>query len=157
VTLSGSTGPGAVVVVVLVVVEFVVGAGEVAALEVEAWTSRRLLSLLVAGPVGSGGVAGLVFVSARGAFRVESTGLELGVGEGELVCAFTTVRAVKNAAPAQRKIVRRLGIDDVKLKNAAVLKAGSRPALLRLFAAPLRGTAAPQLARAAAMKSRIRP
>jgi hypothetical protein len=62
---------------------------------------------------------------------VESTGLELGAGTGELVCAFTTVSAVKNAAPAQRKVVRRLGIDDVKLKNAAALKAGSRPALLR--------------------------
>jgi len=130
VTLSGSIGPGgvvAVVVVVEVVVE-VFGAGEVAALEVEAWTSRRL-SPLVEGPVGSGGVAGLVFVSARGAFGVESTGLELGAGDGELVCAFTTVRAVMKAAPAQSKVVRRLGIDDVKLKNAAALKAGSRPAL----------------------------
>jgi hypothetical protein len=96
------------VVVVVVVVE-AEGAGEVAAFEVEAWTRRRL-SPLVEGPVGSGGVAGLVFVSARGAFWVESTGLELGAGEGELVCAFTTVRAVKSAAPAQRKVVRRLGI-----------------------------------------------
>ena len=94
----------------LVVVE-VVGAG-VAALEVEAWTRRRL-SLLVEGAEGSGGVAGLVFVSARGAGWTESIGLELGAGDGELVCAFTTVRAVKSAAPAQRKVVRRLGIDDV--------------------------------------------
>src|SRR2546423_8037854 len=99
-TLSGSTGPAAVVVVVLVVVE-VAGAGEVAALEVVAWTSRRL-SLLVEGAVGSGGVAGLVFVSARGAFWTVSTGLELGAADGALVCAFTTVRAVKSAAPAQR-------------------------------------------------------
>src|ERR1700736_847410 len=112
VTLSGSTGPGEVVVVVVVEV---FGAGEVAALGVVAWTSRRL-SLLVEGPVGSGRVAGWVFVSARGAFWVESTGLKLGAGDGELVCAFTTVRAVMNAAPAQRKVVRRLGIDDVKLK-----------------------------------------
>ena len=127
--LSGSTGPGAVVAVVVVVVVEVVGAGEVAAL-VEAWTRRRL-SLLVEGPVGSEGVAGLVFVSARGAVWVESTEVELGAGTGELVCAFTTVRAVNNAAPAQRKVVRRLGIDDVKLKNAAAVKAGSRPALSR--------------------------
>ena len=51
--------------------------------------------------------------------------------DGELVCAFTTVRAVKSAAPAQRKVVRGLGIDDVKLMNAAALLAGSRPAHLR--------------------------
>jgi hypothetical protein len=126
--LSGSTGPGAVVAVVVVVVVEVVGAGEVAGL-VEAWTRRRL-SLLVDGPVGRGGVAGLVLVSARGAACVESTVVELGAGIGELLCAFATVRAVKNAAPAQRKVVRRLGIDDVKLKNAAAVKAGSRPALL---------------------------
>jgi hypothetical protein len=133
--LSGSTGPAGVVVVVVVVVE-VVGAGEVAGLEVEAWTRRRL-SLLVDGPVGRGTVAGLVFVSASGAFWVESTtGLELGAGIGELVCAFTTVRAVKNAAPAQRKVIRRLGIDDVRLKNAAPIKAGSRPALSRPFGSP---------------------
>jgi hypothetical protein len=112
--LSGSTGPGAVVLVVVVVVE-AAGAGEVAAFEVEAWTRRRL-SLLVEGPAGRGGVAGLVFVSARGAFGVESRGLELGAAEGELVCAFTTERAVKNAAPAQSKVVRRLGIDDVELR-----------------------------------------
>jgi hypothetical protein len=105
--LSGSTEAGAVVVVVVVVEA---GAGEVAAGELEAWTRRRL-SLLVEGPVGSGGVAGLVFVSATGAFWVESTGFELGAGAGELVCAFTTVRAVKNAAPAQSKVIRRLGID----------------------------------------------
>jgi hypothetical protein len=86
------------------VVVVVVGAGDVAA--VVAWTSKRL-SLLVEGPVGSGGVAGLVLVSARGA--VDATGLELGPGAGELVCAFTT-RARKNAAPAQKKVLRRLGI-----------------------------------------------
>jgi hypothetical protein len=128
--LSGSTGPGAVVEVVVLVVVEVVGAGEVAALEVEAWTRRRL-SLLVEGPVGSEGVTGLVFVSASGAFWTESRGLELGAGMGELVCAFTTVRAVKNTAPAQSKVVRRLGIDDVKVENATAIKAGSRPALLR--------------------------
>jgi len=43
--------------------------------------------------------------------------VELAAGTGELVCAFTAVRA-KKAAPAQRKMLRRLGIDDVKLKNA---------------------------------------
>jgi hypothetical protein len=95
--LSGSTGPGEVVDVVVVVV--VEGAGDVAA--VVAWTSRRL-SLFVEGPVGSGGVAGLVLVSARGA--VEAAGLELGAAAGELVCAFTTVRARKDAAPAQKKV-----------------------------------------------------
>jgi hypothetical protein len=55
------------VAVVVVVVFGADGAGDVAAVEVEAWTRRRL-SLLVEGPVGSGGVAGLVFVSARGVF-----------------------------------------------------------------------------------------
>ena len=93
------------VVVVVVVVE-AEGAGEVAAFVVEAWTRRRL-SLLVDGADGRGGVAGLVLVSARGA--VEAAGLELGAA-GELVCAFTT-RARKNAAPAQKKVLRRLGID----------------------------------------------
>lgn len=77
------------------------GAGEVAAFEVEAWTSKRL-SLLLEGPVGSGGVAGLVLVSAKGA--VEAAGLELGAGADGLVCAVTAVRAMKNAAPEQRKI-----------------------------------------------------
>ena len=47
-------------------------------------------------------MAGLVFVSARGA--IEATGLELGAGAGALVCAVTAVRAMKNAAPEQRKI-----------------------------------------------------
>jgi hypothetical protein len=100
---------------VVVVVE-AVGAGEVAAVVVEAWTRRRL-SLLLEGVFGSGGVADLVvFVSATEAFGLEITGLELGAGAGELVCAFTTTTALKNAAPAQRKVVRRLGIDDVKLR-----------------------------------------
>jgi len=56
----------------------------------------------VEGPVGSGGVAGLVLVSARGA--IDAAGLELGAGAGALVCAVTAVRAMKNAAPEQRKI-----------------------------------------------------
>jgi hypothetical protein len=105
-----------VVVVVPVEAE---GAGEAAAGAVEAWTSRRL-SLLVEGPLalGSVGVTGLVFVSVRGAFWVESIGLELGAVEGEMVCALPEARAVRIAAPAQTKVIRRLGIDDVKLKNA---------------------------------------
>jgi hypothetical protein len=94
-----------VLVVVVVVVVEAEGAGEVAAFVVEAWTRRRLS--LLAGPDGRGGVVGLVLVSARGA--VEAAGLELGAA-GELVCAFTT-RARKNAAPAQKKVLRRLGID----------------------------------------------
>ena len=57
------------------------------------------LSLLVDGPVGSGGVAGLVLVSAMGA--VEAAGLEPGAATGELVCAVTAVRAMDNAAAAQ--------------------------------------------------------
>jgi hypothetical protein len=92
--------------VVVVVVE-VEGAGELAAFVVEAWTRRRL-SLLVEGPDGRGGVAGLVLVSARGAG--EAAGLALGAAGG-LVCAVTTVRAAKNAAPAQKKVLRRLGIE----------------------------------------------
>jgi len=72
------------------------------------------LSLLVEGPVGSDGVVGLVLTSAIGA----TAGLELGAGTGELVCAVATVRATREAAPAQRKVVRRLGIDDVKLITA---------------------------------------
>lgn len=51
------------------------------------------------GPVGSGGVAGLVLVSATVA--VEAAGLELGPGAGGLVCAVTAVRAMENAAAAQ--------------------------------------------------------
>jgi hypothetical protein len=94
------------VVEVAVVVVVDAGAGEAAAL-VEAWTSKRL-SLLVEGPAGRVGVVGLVLVSASGA--MEAAGLELAAGSGELVCAFTAVRA-KNAAPAQRKMLRRLGID----------------------------------------------
>src|SRR3954464_5530034 len=111
VMLSGSTGPGevAVVAVVAVVVEVVVaGAGEAAAVVVEAWTSRRL-SLLV-GTVGNDG-SGLVLVSVTGAFATASAGLKLGAGEGELVCAFRTGKARASAAPAQRKILKRLGID----------------------------------------------
>src|SRR4051812_4889782 len=101
-TLSGSTGPGEVVAVVVeVVVVEVAGAGEVAAFEVEAWTNMRL-SLLVDGPVGSGGVAVLVLVSARGA--MEAAGLEFGAGAGGLVCAVTAVRAMENAAAAQEKV-----------------------------------------------------
>src|SRR6476469_8786944 len=71
-TLSGSTGPADVVEVVVVAV--VAGTGEVAAFEVEAWTSKRL-SLLVDGPVGSGGVTDLVLASVTGA--MEAAGLEL--------------------------------------------------------------------------------
>src|SRR4051812_27751171 len=106
--VSGSTGPGEVVAVVVVVV-VVPGAGEVAAFEVEAWTSKRLS--LLDGPVGSGAVGGLVLVSASGAR--EAAGLVAGAGTGALVCAEIAVRAVKSAAPAQRKMLRRVGIDDV--------------------------------------------
>ena len=83
---------------VVVVVE-AVGAGEVVALGPEAWTRRRL-SLLVEGPVGR-----------VGAFWTESAGLELGAGEGELVCAFTRERAASKAAPAQIKVLKRLAIN----------------------------------------------
>jgi hypothetical protein len=81
------------------------GAGDVAAFEVEAWTSKRL-SLFVEGPVGSVGVDDLVLTSVIGA----TPGLEPGAGADELVCAVATVRATREAAPAQRKIVRRLDI-----------------------------------------------
>jgi hypothetical protein len=50
---------------------------------------------------------------------VEAARLELGAGAGGLLCAFTVARAMANAAPAQKKVLRRLGIDDVKLKNAS--------------------------------------
>jgi hypothetical protein len=90
---------------------------------------------LVEGPAGRVGVVDLVLVSAIGA--TEAAGLELAAGTGELVCAFTAVRA-KNAAPAQRKMLRRLGIDDVRLKNASGIIAGSRPALGREFATGLK-------------------
>ena len=102
------------VVVVVVVVE-VVGAGEVAAFGLEAWTKRRL-SLLVEGPVGSGGVAGFVLVSARG--DMEAAGLALAAEAGAFVCALTAAMAMEDATPAQSKVVRRLGIGDVKLKDA---------------------------------------
>jgi hypothetical protein len=81
-----------------VVVVVVAGVGEVAALEVEAWTRRRL-SLLVEGPLGRGG---LVLVSATGAR--EGNGLEFAAGAGALVCAVAAVRPKKQPAPAQRKI-----------------------------------------------------
>jgi hypothetical protein len=87
--------------VAVVVVVVVAGAGEVAAFEVVAWTSKRL-SLLVEGPVGSEGAAGLVFVSARGA--ADAAGLEEGAGAGAFVCAVAAVKAMKNAAPEQIKI-----------------------------------------------------
>jgi hypothetical protein len=93
----------------------VAGAGEVAAVEVEACTSKRL-SLLVDGPVGSVGVTGFVLASAIGA--IEAAGLELGAGAGGLICAVTAVRAIRNAAPAQKNVLERLGIDGVALKNA---------------------------------------
>ena len=50
----------------------------------------------------------LVLVSARGAEG--AIGLELGATAGGLVCAVTAVRAMKNAAPTQEKVFRRLGI-----------------------------------------------
>jgi hypothetical protein len=97
----------------VVVVVALVGAtlGEGAALTVEACTSMRLPSLLVEGAVGRVGGTGLVRASARGAFWRDSAGLELGAGEGELVCAFTRVRAASKAAPAQIKVLKRLAIN----------------------------------------------
>jgi hypothetical protein len=59
----------------------------------------------------------LILVSATGAFVVLSAGLKLATGEGELVCAFTTGSARANAAPAQRNILRRLNIDEVKVEE----------------------------------------
>jgi hypothetical protein len=109
--LSGSTGPGGVVwvVVVVEVLGATVAAG--AGATVEACTSKRELSALVEGAVGSGGVTGFVRVSASGAFSRDSTGLELGAVGGKLVCAFTRVRAANKAAPAQTKVLKRLAIN----------------------------------------------
>lgn len=84
--------------------------GEAAAFE-EACTRRRELSFLVEGPAGSLGVAGLLGVSASGAFWRVSAGPELGAVEGELVCAFTRVRAANKTAPAQIKVLKRLAIN----------------------------------------------
>jgi hypothetical protein len=97
---------------VVVVVELV-GAtlGDGAAFTVEAWTSRSELSLLTDGPLGSVGVTALVRVSASGAFWRVSAGLELGAGEGELVCAWATAKAAIKAAPAQTKVLKRLAIN----------------------------------------------
>jgi hypothetical protein len=109
--LSGSTGPGTVVWVVVVVVELVgvtVAAG--AGATVEACTSKSELSFLE-GPVGRVGATALGRVSASGAFWRDSSGLELGAVEGALVCAFTRVRATNKAAPAQIKVLKRLAIN----------------------------------------------
>jgi hypothetical protein len=101
-----------VVVVVEVIVElFGATLGEGAAFEVEACTTRRELSFLPEGPVGSGATGGFVRVSATGAFWADSTGLELGAGEGELVCAFARVKVANTAAPAQMTVLKRLAID----------------------------------------------
>jgi hypothetical protein len=110
--LSGSTGPDAVVWVAVVVVELVGGtlaAG--AGLTVEACTSNRELSFVEEGPLGRVGGAALGRVSVSGAFWRVSSVLELGAMEGELVCAFTRVKAANKAAPAQIKVLKRLAID----------------------------------------------
>jgi hypothetical protein len=100
------------VVVVVVVVELfgtTVAAG--AGFAVEACTSKRELSFLVEGPLGRVGATALDLVSASGAFWRDSSVLELGALEGELVCAFTRVRAAKMAAAAQIKVLKRLAIN----------------------------------------------
>jgi hypothetical protein len=84
------------VVVVLVGGTLAAGAG----LTVVACTSKSELSLLVEGAVGRVGVTGL-----------DSAALELGAEDGELVCAFTRVRAGIKATPAQRKVLKRLAIN----------------------------------------------
>jgi hypothetical protein len=96
---------------VVVVVELV--GGTLAAgpgLTVEAWTSNSELSF-VDGLLGSVGETALGRVSASGAFWRVSSALELGAVEGELVCAFTRVRAANKAAPAQIKVLKRLAIN----------------------------------------------
>jgi hypothetical protein len=82
-----------------------------AGLTVVAWTSKSEGSLFVDGPLGSVGATALGRVSARGAFWSDSSVLELGAMEGELVCAFTRVRAANTAAPAQIKVLKRLAIN----------------------------------------------
>jgi hypothetical protein len=109
--LSGSTGPEAVVWVVVVVEVFGATLAAGAGVTVEAWTSKRELSALDDGAVGRGGVADLVRVSAKGAFSRDSAGLELGAVGGKLVCAVTRVRAANKAAPAQIKVLKRLAIN----------------------------------------------
>ena len=109
--LSGSTGPGAVVCVVVVVVELGGTLAAGAGLTVEAWTSNRELSFAEEGPLGSVGGAAFGRVSARGAFWRFSSVLELGAVEGELVCASTRVKAANKAAPAQIKVLKRLAIN----------------------------------------------
>jgi hypothetical protein len=107
--LSGSTGPEAVVGVVVVEVGGTLADG--AGATVEACTSKRELSFLEEGPAGRVGATALGRVSASGAFWRESSVLELGAVEGELVCAFTRVRAANKAAPAQIKVLKRLAIN----------------------------------------------
>jgi hypothetical protein len=97
--LSGSTGPEAVVWVVVVEL-FGATLAEGAAFVVEACTRRRELSLLVEGPVGS-----------VGPFWTGSAGFEFGAGVGELVCALTREREANTASPAQIKVLKRLAIN----------------------------------------------
>jgi hypothetical protein len=87
-----------VVVVELLGGTLAAGAG----LTVEAWTSNRELSFVEEGLLGSVGETALGRVSSA---------LELGPVEGELVCAFTRVRAANKAAPAQIKVLKRLAIN----------------------------------------------
>lgn len=73
-----------------------------AGLTVEAWTSNSELSLVEEGLLGRVGET---------AFGRVSSVVELEAVEGELVCAFTKVRAANKAAPAQIKVLKRLAIN----------------------------------------------
>jgi hypothetical protein len=104
--LSGSTGPEGVVWVVVVELDGATLA-DGAGFTVEACTNKSELSSLADGVVGRVGATALGRVSASGAFWRDSSVLV----EGELVCAFTRVRAAKTAAPAQIKVLKRLAIN----------------------------------------------
>jgi hypothetical protein len=97
----------------VVVALFGAALGEGAAFEVDACTSRSEVSFLAVGAMGSGATVVLVRVSATGAFWTDSAGLGpgVGVGVGELVCAFARVKAANRAAPAQMMVLKRLAID----------------------------------------------
>jgi hypothetical protein len=94
-----------------VVVELAGTLADGAGLTVEACTSKSELSFFDEGPVGSVGETAFGRVSVSGAFWRDSSVLELGAVEGELVCAFTRVRAANRAAPAQIKVLKRLAIN----------------------------------------------
>ena len=73
-----------------------------AGLTVEACTSKSELSLVEEGLLGRLGETALGRVSSV---------VELEAVEGELVCAFTRVRAANKATPAQIKGLKRLAIN----------------------------------------------